>query len=259
MIYFDSSKPNKYRDLKKLLIPHKLESLTWERFGERDGSYVLAKELSHFEGNRVLSYGVGDDPAGVSFETRLSDEGDYVHAYDGSIDEFPKQIQGNIKFFKEFATAENFKDHIDLLLQEGDGHSQNILKMDIEGNEYDWLTEENLNLLSNNFNQFVIEVHSLIEEVPEGWVVEPQMIEAKNNPKKVKKFFEDLNKHFYLFHLHGNNHSPRYVDFPDSLELTYINKKAARSFGYNLVSFPIVGLDKPNYNEREDYVLDWHL
>ena len=35
--------------------------------------------------------------------------------------------------------------------------------------------------------------------------------------------FEMLSWDFELWHIHGNNHSPRYVDFPDSLELTFLN------------------------------------
>ena len=129
--------------------------------------------------------------------------------------------------------------------------------MDIEGCEYDLLTKDNLEILFNTFDQFSLEVHGLIEEVPDGWVIEPKIKDAKDNLQKKIDFFQNLNEHFYLFHIHGNNHSPRFVDFPDCLELTYVNKKVAKKLEINNKPCPDKDVDEANFEGREDYVLDW--
>ena len=257
MIFFDEKNPNKYNHLKKLLTPYSFKrSLNKKKIGCGDGGYVI--DPSYVDA--VLSYGIGSDPEGVSFETEMLDKGCEVHMYDGSIGFLPvsESYFGGVPYFKsEYLTEENFKDHLDKFPNRPLINS--VLKMDIEGNEYKWLTDRNLKLLSERFGQFTIEVHSLIEETPEGWVLEPQIKEAKENKKATALFFQRLNKKFTLWHIHGNNHSPRYVDFPDSLELTYVNKKLAMPSGKEPERFPVEGLDEPNFKERDDYVLDWWL
>ena len=73
------------------------------------------------------------------------------------------------------------------------------------------------------------------------------------------EFFKKLNQHFYLFHIHGNNHAPRYVDFPDSLELTYVNKRVCDSIGVSQQRCPDLSVDEPNFDGRPDYVLDYWI
>ena len=262
MIFFDETKPNKYNYLKKHLVPHKFD-LKKRKYGNGDGGYVLAEDLIELDSNYILSYGVGDDPKGVSFETTMSRDGDRIHCYDGSIEKFPVKNVGDISFFKENLTSKNFQKHINRLggsLPDIRLIDHSVLKMDIEGHEYEWLTGKNLKLLSENFSQFTVEVHSLIEEVPEGWVLETQLAEAKKDKKTKEDFFKNLNKHFYLYHIHANNHSPRCVDFPDCLELTYINKNAGYDpVGIDDTRFPIEGLDEANFKGVPDYVLDWWI
>lgn len=259
MIFFDERNPNKYKEIKKLLVPYMHEGVKKVKVGKGDGGYVV--NLTHCA--TVLSYGIGSDPEGVSFETSMLDFGCRVDMYDGSIEEFPldlKEFGGISNFYSEYLTPYNFKDHVEKIKK--DSYCLEpfnaVLKMDIEGHEYDWLTDENLQILANNFGQFTVEVHSLIEEIPEDWKVEPQLLAAKKNPEKVIKFFEKLNSQFDLWHIHANNHAPRYVDFPDSLELTYLNSNIyTDNCGVDYSNYPIKGLDEPNFEGREDYILDW--
>jgi hypothetical protein len=205
-----------------------------------------------------LSYGIGDDPLGVSFEqcfSKIPKIKCYIEMYDGSIDKVPALISNSI-FKKEYLTKDNFEDHVCWLKLRNSDHY--ILKMDIEGCEYDVFTEENFGLLKE-FDQFTLEVHGLIEEVPDGWVIESAIQDAKNNLEKKVNFFKNLNKDFYLFHIHGNNHAPRYDDFPDSLELTYVNKKIGKSAGISQQACPDLSVDQRNYDSREDYKLSWWI
>ena len=253
MTFFDEQKPNKYSALKKLLVPVDLP-YEFRRMGKGDGSYVIPKEITSA---RTLSFGIGDDPEGISFEQEISKLG-MVHMYDASIDKIPAPIEGDYTFFKKYVTKDNFTKCVGMFIDFGAFH---ILKMDIEGHEYDVFDSyENIQLL-DLFEVVCFEVHSLIEEIPDGWILEPQLAAAKKDRDKVRRFFENINKSFYLWHIHANNHAPKYVDFPDSLELTYINKRIAPAFDYFLQSksFPIDGLDEPNYNGRADYVLNWWI
>jgi len=260
MFYFDPDNPNKYRGLKKLLVPYTLDGLEFDRFGQGDGSYVVPSLLRGRE-VAVLSYGVGDDPEGVSFEEEFDQMGCYVQMFDGSIDEPPVDLEYGV-FFKQNLTEENFQEHLKFFNSPLITREFSILKMDIEGCEYDWLSDRNFKLLGD-FDIFCVEVHSLIEECPENWVFPEAMLDAKKNRNKVFSFFEKLNNKFILWHMHGNNHAPKYVDFPDSLELTYINKESFKAFISEKYvrpdKFPVDFLDKRNYDGREDYVLDWWL
>lgn len=261
MIFFDETNPNKYAKLKKALVPYDLydeESAFFfkkKRFGSGDGGYVLAWSESYKDKSiSLLSYGIGGDPEGVGFEHEFSKLGAKLNLYDGAIEVCPIFIENAI-FRQENLTKWNFKDHVAKLPKS----EINILKLDIEGSEYQWLTKENLELCFETFDQIVIEVHGLIEEVPDGWVIEPAIQEAKNHLFMKEEFFRKLNDRFYLFHIHGNNHAPRFVDFPDSLELTYVNKKRADQYGICKTWCPDKNVDEPNYKERPDFVLNFWI
>lgn len=254
MIFFDPNNPNKYKKVKKLLVPRSIFNFRFKRIGENDGSYVLPESIS--DNLAVLSYGIGDDPMGVSFEQEIDKNlNNYLQMYDGSIDEVPVKLSDRALFFKEFLTPENFINHFKLF-QKNRTQKYSVLKMDIEGCEYNWLNDVNYYLL-NTFDVFCVEVHGLIEERPQGWVFPEAMEEVKKDGEKVLSFLKRIKENFVLFHMHGNNHSPRYVDLPDSLELTYVHKRNIYKNTVRKEKFPVDILDKPNYNAADDYVLDW--
>lgn len=248
MIFFDSKNPNKYSKLKKLLTPCKNPAFNFERYGKGDGSYVLPKNLNKVS---LLSYGLGSDPEGCSFEQSFDKKGCVVHVYDASIDEPPVKFS-HVSWFKEYLNASNFQRHVKKLPKK----PFNILKMDVEGCEYEWATLTNIAIAASNFDALCIEIHGLIEEEVEGWVYPEPLLKAKRE-KLAPFLLESLNRFFTPWHLHANNHSPRYVDFPDSLEVTYLSTRGPLFVAD--YKFPIDGLDFPNYNGREDYVLDWWL
>lgn len=262
MIFYDPKNPNKYSLLKKRLVPYDLYDEEFgcffqkKRFGRGDGGYVLACHDNYFPNNSisVLSYGIGNDPEGVGFEHEFSKLGASLDLYDGWVDDCPLFIN-NAVFRKENLTEHNFCRHIEKFKKGG----INILKMDIEGCEYRFLTKENLELCFETFDQIAIEVHGLIEETPEGWIYNKETLEAKNNLYIKDEFFRKLNDRFYLFHIHGNNHSPRYVDFPDSLELTYVSKKIAEKHGVCKTWCPDKKVDEANFEGREDYIINWYI
>jgi hypothetical protein len=260
MNFFDQRNPNKYLHIKSLLTPYNIwssitcpDKLTLKRYGRKDGSYVLLKELTEEKKDLYcLSYGIGNDPFGVSFEQEIIKHVKEVHMFDGSIEKPPIELCDKMFFHPVYLDKQNFKQHI---LDEKDI----ILKMDIEGNEYDWLTDENLDIISNQVSQFCVEIHSLIQEVPDGWVLESAIQDAKKNPDKIVEFLRKLNDRFTIVHIHGNNHSPLYGDLPDCLEITYINNSLISKKEKRFESFPIIGMDEPNLDYRQDYTLNWWI
>lgn len=253
----DEDRPNKYLRLKNLLIPYSIEAnlvgrqekLSKKKYGSGDGGYVLSPELTDLCSD-CLSYGIGNE---LSFDIAIANLGTRVFMFDGSVDLEP--TPKGTYFYKKNLNERNFANHVRHLRI---SHPlSNILKLDIEGCEYNWFSERNAKIAADNFGQIAIEVHGLIKEVPQGWVIEDAIMEAKQSMEKKCSFFERLNKYFVLFHIHGNNHSPRNFDLPDSLELTYVNRKIVEKTFLEKDIYPIKGLDEPNFKGRPDYILDW--
>ena len=248
-LIIDTQNMNKYNFLKKLIYPHRLLELNKERYGGTDdGSYVFVKELFE-KSNYVYSYGIGDD---ISFDRHCAKMGKKVFMYDASIDNLP-EVHENFFFKKQFLSAGLINDQI-----WGNGHGEEtnmVLKMDIEGHEYD-VVNQDIDFIQKHFNQISMEIHCLIEEVPEGWKIDDLNKKIKTNKVLKESFFKNLSKYYNIIHIHGNNHSYRFFDFPDSLEITFLRKDFP-TLGLDDTAFPVDGLDFPNYDQVEDFKLDW--
>jgi len=255
MTFFDEKRPNKYNYLKRKIYPFKPPfGFKKKRYGgEKDGSYVFIENLFD-ESKFVYSYGIGNHSDAVCFDKHAADLGKKVYMYDGSIKELPLQHE-NFIFKSEYLYEGILKDHIDANAHENERDM--VLKMDIEGYEYSVITTD-IKLINYHFNQLSIELHSLIEEIPEGWSIDEPMLSIKKNKYAKQDFFDKILKYYNIVHIHANNHAPRHVDFPDSLEITFL-RKDYRVLGEDKTIFPIDGLDFPNYNKKPDYVLDWWI
>lgn len=249
MIFYNFDNINKYNSLKKRIIPKKAP-LPLKRFGEGDGSYVLENHGLPNLQMKILSYGVGSS---MPFEENIaSNYKSIIHCYDGSVDYTP--THNNIIFKKENLSDFNqFKIHCNKLMDEN--YSLRVLKMDIEGFEWEFFKNADMKYIGENFDYLCLELHGLIEEVPDNWIINPKTQKAKNNMNLKVEVLDKLNSRYDIIHIHGNNHSPRYFDMPDSLEITY----KFRTFFEDEINipFPIKEIDKPNFPERADYILDW--
>lgn len=115
-----------------------------------------------------------------------------------------------------------------------------LLKIDIEGSEYDILDQ--VDKISNHINTLVIELHD---------------IHRSYNKKKINNFFLN-NKNLQLIHIHGNNYAGvNYNGDPNCVELTMINKKKINIFKLvdRNVKYPIKNLDFPNFKRDNDIKL----
>lgn len=203
----------KYQKIFKLLTPYKVDDLNKIRFGNQfgDGGYIVPKELiSKIE--RCYTYGVGAD---ISFETYLTsfNKNIIVKMFDHTVN-YPKQINSNIYFKKEGLSFKKMPDLNTLsahLFENNDLEKKILLKIDIEGAEWDILDELNVKILQKAVI-FIVELH---------WFHQVQ------NLDKFTKVLQKLNKFFTIYHLHGNNCATLLEingkKLPDVLEVTYIN------------------------------------
>jgi hypothetical protein len=119
-----------------------------------------------------------------------------------------------------------------------------ILKMDIEGNEYETLLNCN-NAIFNCFNQISIEIHNVITSGPDDKI----------------KLLSLLNTNYKLVHIHGNNSLRDLCEgVCDVLELTYIRKDCAEHLNeFSNKPCPNTELDARNEINQPELVLDWWL
>lgn len=178
---------------------------------EHDGGYVM---IFPFSSNKIAySLGICDD---VSWDKDMTGYGYQIYQYDHTIDSLPEENDA-FHWKKIGLTGEEETDELKRLetLIAENGHNQvdgMVLKMDIEGYEWDLLMNCDANVL-RKFDQITMEVHGLND---------------LNNSKKIIKAFKKLVLDFNVIHIHGNNY--RYATFcnqyitPDVLEITLIRK-----------------------------------
>ena len=109
-----------------------------------------------------------------------------------------------------------------------------MLKVDIEGDEFEVLN--NINLYSEKIHTLIVEFHQL-----------------DINLIKFEKLIKEIQRKYYIVHIHGNNHTGCKNEFPKTLEITFLNNqdffKGNKQTKFN---FPIDKLDFPNLQYAKD-------
>lgn len=185
----------------------------YQHFGDRaDGGYFLATPISRE--TEVLSVGLGDN---ISFDYAISSSVSRIHMFDHTISE-PNHIPINAKYYSKGLGATTHKNLMDLpaMLSLTKSSSPKILKIDIEGAEWEVLQELNIDVLLS-VNQIIIEFHNLIEIV--------------RNPASFQnavKVLEFIRKEFWAVNVNANNWANSQiihgVAFADVLEVTFLRK-----------------------------------
>lgn len=213
-----------------------------KRFGKaHDGGYVM---LDYFPTDSICySFGICDD---VSFDKAMAEKGLEVFMYDHTIENLPEENR-HFHFFRQGITGVYDEKVPELrtlqsFMQEN-GHIENknlILKMDVEGAEYDSLIHSECVL--ENFNQIVLELHNLLDYSKLPIIL--QMLDI-------------LNKTHELIYVHPNNYGKYIIVdgyvLPDLLEVTYIRKKDW-NFCESKRTFP-TELDQPNHKDMPEIIL----
>lgn len=240
--------------IKNLLIPFEFKDL--KRYGGNyDGGYILSESLTN-DSNLVYSYGVGPSDAWITFDKHMSDLGKKIFLYDASIKELWDKRESFI-FKSEYVNSKNILEHIK---QNNHQNEYNmILKMDIEGCEFDTLINCDESLFSH-FNQLSIEVHDVLNSNAESARLTNTGSYGSRINNKIL-LFEKLNKYYNLVHIHGNNNSPSKAHgICDVLELSYIRKDRFEiNPKISKKSCPIEGLDCRNTNSAEEIEMNWWI
>jgi len=196
-----------------------------------DGGYVIGNINEAYD--CYISAGVSNEESFSRdfINTHNMDETNSF-AFDGTIDDYPYNYTNKITFIKKNINQFNDDNNTNLffLLEK---YTNVFIKMDIEGFEYPWLLSLDDNML-NNIKQIVIEFHNITGD----W--------GCNLLDKIKCLHK-MTKYHYLIHAHGNNYGPSVNGIPDTIELTYINKKCFKSIpDLNSTKLPIDMLDSTN-------------
>ena len=208
--------------LNLLISPPPLLGINKVRIGEfGDGGYVMSEWSS--KKIQFISIGIGGN---ASWDAHLAELGATGTQWDHTIATAPMDLSRHgVKFYKvglgvENEHHKNYKIYtLEKIINTSklQSDSYKILKIDIEGDEWDVLEKNKIKELSI-FDQVLIEFHDLANSV--------------NNKKRYDqhiKVLTELKVDFNLIHSHINN-SSFYFEFkgivvPNVLELSYLNKK----------------------------------
>ncbi len=178
-----------------------------------DGGYIMLDEFH--ENMEAYSFGIGTD---VLWDMFIAQKGIKVNMYDPTINELPR-YHCNFHFRREGLAG---KDNIDenmfsmetVLKQSGAlGNKNLILKMDVEGAEWDFIRETNSEIL-DNFTQMTFELHDILNDSKE---------------KEVLALIDKINMTHQCIWAHGNNggyaEKANDIVVPNLLEVTFLNKR----------------------------------
>jgi len=216
-----------------------------------DGGYVIANGLNY---DTLLSCGISDD---IKFENAFLEKYNNIlcYAFDGTINNLPKNANNNILFIKKNITNQNTETTTNLL-NIIDCNDNIFLKMDIETNEYQWLETLTTDQLLK-FKQIVIEFHFAFKDGQ--WVHE--LFSNLSFPISVEKRTDCLKKlanTHYLIHFHPNNCcgiiNYNGINIPNVFECTYVRKDLCTNIRKNNLPIPDPQLDVKNTSNDDIYL-----
>ncbi len=218
-----------------------------------DGGYVMADRLEPSDGC-AYSIGVGPD---TSWDVDMADRGWEVFQYDHTVEDAPHR-HARCHFHKLGLGAH---DHdvslrrLDTLFADNghDDRGGHILKVDIEGHEWDCL-----DVLADDFfirfDQIVAEIHWLDHLTDDAF------------RSKYFRVMQKLGKHHTCIHIHANNYADLVtqsgIAIPPVIEVTFV-RRAHFDFTMNTDTSP-GALDIANHAGKPDIYLGlfefpWHV
>lgn len=206
-----------YFQFVEALRPMDILGQKYVRIGrDYDGGYVMLDNFEHIGIDAAYSLGINDD---VSWDLDIANKGIKVFMYDHTINSLPDKHK-NFQFTKLGVAGDDIgkdiKSFSSLIKTNGHEGCRNlILKMDIEGYEWDLISKTPEKILSQ-FSQITLELHDL----------DPR--KKDEEIQAMVSVLEKLNNTHQVVHVHGNvfgtiNWICGY-SAPASLEVTYIRK-----------------------------------
>lgn len=219
-----------------------------------DNGYVFG--LIDKEYDCFVSAGISDeDSFTVGFLNKYNLDISNCYAFDGTINDIPLNIKNNIQFIKKNIgplnneTSTNLSDLFEI-------YDNILLKMDIEGSEWEWIkiTDE---IHLKKISQIIIELHGITNN---SWHTNFTFNSFNTTFHEKIDCLKKLNKTHYLIHAHGNNADKlSYNGIPNVIELTYVNKIHFNQIPtLNEKPLPDKILDFPNEKNLSDVDLNFY-
>jgi hypothetical protein len=170
--------------------PSRLANCTLKRYGDpHDGGYLMCENLLA-DAQAAYSYGIdGRDRWGCDLSERLRTP---VHEYDCFNLTRPVCDRGSLQFHEECVAGEAsitdgrpYNTMPSQIARNGDSGKHLVVKMDVEGAEWDALLATPDPVLAM-IDQLIVEFHG-------------------NDDARFSNTMEKLKRHFYLAHFHANN------------------------------------------------------
>ena len=212
-----------YEWMAKNMLPKKVDKVRVG--GNGDGGYVIpAKSIE--ECDLFVCFGLGCD---IHFEKQLVEKNKKVIAYDmaGCIEPWARQMKivgyNDFKNIKEVEEAKKI-----------------LLKMDIEGFEWNFFETLDVNHFCEKVNTLTFELHLTI-----------------NPNKKPLSVLDKVIENYHVVHVHGNNFGNYIQDVPETLEITMVNKNEYGELNLDKQTYPIPNLDFKNTWSKDEMKLSW--
>lgn len=201
-----------------------------------DGGYIIAELDNDYD--CYISAGISNEESFTrDFINTFNTTNNF--GFDGTINNYPYEYTKNITFIKKNINGFNDDNNTNLSFLT-DKYNNIFLKMDIEGGEYPWLLSIDESQLKK-FKQIVFEIHGLFGD---NWG-------AKYDDKVT--CLRKLSNTHYIIHAHGNNNGCVINNYPDVVELTYVNKDLFNTTPeLNTQFLPVENLDFPNNPDNFD-------
>ena len=208
---------------------------------DEDGGYT-ASTISLESSVALYTYGVGHD---VRYEEAYKNKyGNEVYLYDHTIGkETGWDLGQKLNFINEgLGYNEKCDDFVNHYKKSGIAGDV-LLKVDIEGGEYNYFEKVNIEEVAKVTTGILLELHWLTDV---GY------------QKRAEVLLNKLYEHFTLTHIHGNAWGTTWDyqghKIPETFELSLVNNKYIKSKEYDTQDYPIEGLDvsnRPNYPDLD--------
>tara|TARA_B100000989_G_scaffold191598_1_gene144346 strand:- start:46562 stop:47350 length:789 start_codon:yes stop_codon:yes gene_type:complete len=238
-----------------------------KRCGPRsDGGYILLDQISR-NTDTLFCFGV---------ENNIDFELEFINKYkpkknilfDHTINNLPKKKLKKMKFIKKGLSDIKSKKYVTLDEITKNSLNDNILKMDIEYDEWKIFKKVSTKTLLK-FKMIIVEFHFFflnLNDVDTKNILTPYFKNFSiNNYKKINQMLlqkyhdvlEKLNQNFIPFHLSANNSLPlkkvKGKFIPQLLEFSYVRKDLISKFKISTKTLPIKNLDYPNKPYKPDF------
>lgn len=201
-----------------------------------DGGYVVSRKAID-KSVQLYTYGVGSH---WHFERDYIKRAPWktVRMFDHTVDVHDTG-SANIAFFKRPLAPTEKSTTFD---ESRDKNTQIFLKLDVEGAEYPFFEKEDFSSYTN-VTGICCEFHNLGDAT---------------TLDRFKKTVTRLCEYYDIIHVHGNNYGPLLdiegFTFPNTPEISFLHKSLNEGeTSYKDVSYPLAGLDFPNWPAKADY------